>query len=99
MTTAPRFSLPRYRAIFATGVPIGTLGSEGEYGWGGAAGTRFWIEPRGRLIGIFMIQILPHTGLTFGNEFKVQVEQALISTGRPMPTRVRRSLPPRPNAR
>ena len=69
----------------------GTLGSEGEYSWGGAAGTRFWIDPSDRVIGIYMIQILPHTGLTFGNEFKVLAEQALVTSGRPIPARVRRT--------
>jgi CubicO group peptidase (beta-lactamase class C family) len=31
-------------------------GSVGEYNWGGAAGTAFWIDPRERLIAIMMIQ-------------------------------------------
>src|SRR5262245_53637888 len=42
----------------------GAVGSQGEYFWGGAAGTRFWIDPKEQMIGIFMIQILPHTNLT-----------------------------------
>ncbi|MGH9769355.1 MAG: serine hydrolase domain-containing protein, partial [Blastocatellia bacterium] len=49
----------------------GMMGSAGEYNWGGAAGTRFWIDPQEELIGIFMIQILPHTGLEYGSEFRV----------------------------
>ena len=39
---------------------IGELGSVGEYNWGGAAGTRFWIDPAEELIGVFMVQSLPH---------------------------------------
>ena len=35
------------------------VGSEGAYWWGGAAGTSFWIDPKERLFGIFLIQILP----------------------------------------
>lgn len=57
--------------------PERTDTSEGEYYWGGVAGTRFWIDPRQRLIGIYMVQILPHTGLTFGQDFKQQVYEAL----------------------
>ncbi|HLW77321.1 MAG TPA: serine hydrolase domain-containing protein, partial [Bryobacteraceae bacterium] len=34
-------------------------GSAGTYWWGGAAGTRFWIDPQEHLFGIFLIQILP----------------------------------------
>jgi CubicO group peptidase (beta-lactamase class C family) len=56
----------------------GALGSAGEYSWGGAAGTRFWIDPHEELIGLFMIQILPHTDLQFGTEFKNLVYQAIV---------------------
>jgi CubicO group peptidase (beta-lactamase class C family) len=55
----------------------GMLGSPGEYNWGGAAGTRFWIDPQEELIGIFMIQILPHNGLEYGSEFRVLTYQAI----------------------
>jgi CubicO group peptidase (beta-lactamase class C family) len=55
----------------------GMMGSPGEYNWGGAAGTRFWIDPHEELIGIFMIQILPHTGLEYGSEFRVLAYQAI----------------------
>ena len=39
---------------------VGEVGSAGEYNWGGAAGTRFWIDPQENLIGIFMVQSIPH---------------------------------------
>jgi len=55
----------------------GVIGSEGEYFWGGAAGTRFWIDPREQMIGIFMIQILPHTNLTYGTQFRQLAYQAI----------------------
>ncbi|HLG17631.1 MAG TPA: serine hydrolase domain-containing protein [Blastocatellia bacterium] len=55
----------------------GAIGSAGEYNWGGAAGTRFWIDPKEQMIGIFMIQILPHTNLTYGSQFKLLAYQAI----------------------
>jgi len=55
----------------------GMMGSPGEYNWGGAAGTRFWIDPQEQLIGIFMIQILPHAGLEYGSEFRVLTYQSI----------------------
>ena len=55
----------------------GMMGSPGEYNWGGAAGTRFWIDPQEDLIGIFMIQILPHNGLEYGAEFRVLTYQSI----------------------
>lgn len=57
--------------------PTGVLGSAGEYYWGGAAGTRFWIDPKEQMVGIFMIQILPHTNLTYGSQFKQLAYQAV----------------------
>jgi CubicO group peptidase (beta-lactamase class C family) len=55
----------------------GAFGSTGEYYWGGAAGTRFWIDPKEQMIGIFMIQILPHTNLTYGTQFRQLAYQAI----------------------
>lgn len=56
---------------------IGELGSNGEYNWGGLAGTRFWIDPEEELIGIFMVQSVPHR-TRLGREFKVLTYQALV---------------------
>ena len=41
--------------------PAKTLlpGSPGEFYWGGAASTAFWIDPAEELITIFMAQLLP----------------------------------------
>jgi CubicO group peptidase (beta-lactamase class C family) len=56
---------------------VGETGSTGEYNWGGAAGTRFWIDPAQELIGIFMVQSLPHR-TRLGGEFKILTYQALV---------------------
>ena len=56
---------------------IGELSSVGEYNWGGAAGTRFWIDPQEELIGVFMVQSIPHR-TRLGNEFRNLVYQAII---------------------
>ncbi len=61
------------RGVGATGA----IGSAGEYNWGGAAGTRFWIDPQEQMIGVFMVQILPHAGLNYGGEFKQLAYQAI----------------------
>jgi CubicO group peptidase (beta-lactamase class C family) len=54
----------------------GDLGTEGTYDWGGAAGTKFWIDPEEELIGIFMVQILPHR-TRMGDEFRTLTYQAI----------------------
>ena len=56
---------------------VGEISSAGEYNWGGAAGTRFWIDPKENLIGLFMVQSIPHR-TRLGQEFKVLTYQALI---------------------
>ena len=56
---------------------IGELGSAGEYNWGGAAGTRFWIDPQEELIGVFMVQSVPHR-TRLGSEFRNLVYQAIV---------------------
>ena len=56
---------------------VGEVGSVGEYNWGGAAGTRFWIDPQEKLIGVFMVQSIPHR-TRLGSEFKILTYQAVV---------------------
>ena len=44
------------------GEPAGSLG---EYGWGGAASTQFFVAPQEDLIGIGMTQFMPTTPVYF----------------------------------
>jgi CubicO group peptidase (beta-lactamase class C family) len=55
-----------------------TVGSEGEYDWGGAAGTSFWIDPKEHMLGVFLIQILPSPDITPPGQFKRMAYQALV---------------------
>ncbi|MBY0400886.1 beta-lactamase family protein [Myxococcota bacterium] len=57
--------------------PGATLGSVGQYGWGGAAGTYFWVDPEEDLIAILMIQLYPPGGIPIIPEFKNGVYQAI----------------------
>jgi len=54
----------------------GIMGTAGEYNWGGAAGTKFWIDPQEELIGIFMIQILLNP-VDYGSAFRTLTYQAI----------------------
>jgi len=53
------------------------VGSVGEYAWGGAASTIFWIDPREDLIVIFMTQLMPSTTFNFRGQLKQLVYSAL----------------------
>jgi len=37
----------------------GVAGSAGEYNWGGAGGTMFWVDPREQLVAVLMTQAQP----------------------------------------
>jgi CubicO group peptidase (beta-lactamase class C family) len=55
-----------------------TLGSVGEYGWGGAYGTYYWIDPKEQMVGILMIQLMPYAHLNLRPEFQNAVTQAIV---------------------
>jgi len=58
--------------------PAKTLipGSVGEYSWGGAATTSFWIDPEEELIAIFMTQLLPSSAYPIRRELRTMVYSA-----------------------
>jgi CubicO group peptidase (beta-lactamase class C family) len=65
---------------FAVSEDIGMAaapGTEGEFNWGGAAGTKFWIDPEEDMAGVFMIQILPHP-YNFGTQFRNLSYMAIV---------------------
>jgi CubicO group peptidase (beta-lactamase class C family) len=54
----------------------GELGSDGSYSWGGAFFTSYWIDPREKLIGVFMSQVRP-VKTDVDAKFRSSVYQAL----------------------
>jgi len=54
-----------------------TVGSQGEFYWGGAAGTAFWIDPKEQMIGVFLMQMLP-PNVQAGDQFKRMAYEALV---------------------
>jgi len=56
----------------------GQSGSIGEYGWAGAGGTYFWIDPKEQLIGILMTQAPGPSRLYYRQLFKELVQQAIV---------------------
>lgn len=90
--TLPAFSHPPARTTgshegrgFGFGVAplldplaIDSLSSAGEYGWGGAAGTNFWVDPQKDLTVLFMTQVMPPPDDTWP-ALRRLVYQALVS--------------------
>jgi CubicO group peptidase (beta-lactamase class C family) len=55
------------------------IGSDGEYNWGGAAGTVFWIDPVEDLVVVSMIQLMG-SPWSLREDLKVATYQSLIQT-------------------
>jgi len=60
-----------------TDQPKTVLGSKGEYTWGGAAGTIFWVDPQEELVAILMVQMMA-SPYDLRSQFKVLTDQAII---------------------
>jgi CubicO group peptidase (beta-lactamase class C family) len=55
------------------------MSSVGSYGWGGAYGTRYHVDPEAQLVMVLMIQLLPNT-TDLREKFPNVVYQALVDT-------------------
>ena len=53
-------------------------GSVGQFQWGGAASTAFWIDPVEEVALVFMTQLLPSSTYPFRRELQVLVNSALV---------------------
>lgn len=55
-----------------------TLSNAGEYHWGGAASTTFWVDPVDRITVVFMTQLMPSSTLPIRTQLRQLVYQALV---------------------
>ena len=54
------------------------LCTKGEFGWGGAASTAFWVDPVERITALFFTQLLPSSTYQIRPQLKRLVYQALV---------------------
>jgi CubicO group peptidase (beta-lactamase class C family) len=54
------------------------VGTPGEYAWGGAASTAFWIDPREEMIVILLTQLIPSSTLPIRRELRVLSYAAVV---------------------
>ena len=57
----------------ARGVP----GSVGEFAWGGAYHTVYWVDPAEALVVVYMTQLLPAGGIDDARKLRALLYQAL----------------------
>ena len=55
-----------------------TLGPAGEYAWGGAASTAFWVDPVNDLTAMFFTQLLPSSSYPIRAQLRTLTYQALV---------------------
>jgi CubicO group peptidase (beta-lactamase class C family) len=54
------------------------LSSAGEFAWGGAASTAFWVDPAEEITALFLTQLLPSSTHPIRSQLKQLVYQALV---------------------
>ena len=57
----------------------GLLGSEGEFGWGGAYHSTYWVDPEESLVVVHLTQTLAAPGLDDAEKLRAGVYQALVN--------------------
>lgn len=55
----------------------GTPGSVGEYGWGGAYGSTYWVDPKEDLVVVYFKQLIPTNGLDDHPKLRALIYQAI----------------------
>jgi CubicO group peptidase (beta-lactamase class C family) len=56
-----------------------SLGSAGEFHWGGAASTAFWVDPAEQVTVGFFTQLMPSSAYPFRSQLRQMVYQALVA--------------------
>ena len=65
-------------AVVQDPVATHTLCSRGEYSWGGAASTAFWVDPVEKITATFMTQLLPSSTWPLRTQLRQLVYSALV---------------------
>ncbi len=55
-----------------------TVSSPGEFTWGGAASTAFWVDPVEDLVAVFMTQLLPSSTYPIRTQLRTLVHQGIV---------------------
>ena len=65
-------------SVLADAVKNKVLASPGEFAWGGAASTAFWVDPVEQITALFFTQLLPSSSHPIRPQLKQLVYQALV---------------------
>jgi CubicO group peptidase (beta-lactamase class C family) len=62
--------------VIQDSVQAGMFRSNGSFGWDGAFGTHFWVDPKEKMIAVLMIQT--SAGRVVQRDFETAVMQAIV---------------------
>jgi CubicO group peptidase (beta-lactamase class C family) len=63
--------------VVSDAITAGYRVSDGSYGWDGAFGTHFWVDPKEKIVGILMVQA-SNPNPELDRDFENAVMQALV---------------------
>lgn len=61
----------------ARGIP----GAVGEFGWGGAYHSTYWVDPANELVVVFFTQLIPARGSDIHGKLRTLIYQAMVTPG------------------
>jgi CubicO group peptidase (beta-lactamase class C family) len=66
--------------VLADPVRAGSFRSKGSFGWDGAFGTHFWVDPQEQLVGVFLVQAQAGPVVAgIQRDFETAIMQAIVS--------------------
>jgi CubicO group peptidase (beta-lactamase class C family) len=62
----------------------GQPGSVGEFGWGGAYHSTYWVDPVERMVVVYLTQVIPAVGLDDQARLRALVYSSIVRQADPM---------------
>jgi CubicO group peptidase (beta-lactamase class C family) len=56
----------------------GTPGTEGEFAWGGAYHSEYWVDPVEELVVVYFTQLIPANGIDDHQKLRALIYQAIV---------------------
>jgi CubicO group peptidase (beta-lactamase class C family) len=53
-------------------------GSTGEFGWGGAYHSTYWVDPKEQIVVVYFTQLIPAGGVDDHGKLRALVYQAIV---------------------
>ena len=65
-------------SIMKNPAAIGLPASRGEYGWGGAYHSTYWVDPAEEMVVVYLTQLIPARGIDDHGKLRTLIHQAII---------------------